>query len=271
MPELPEVETTCRGLAPYCIGRRIVTAVVRNTQLRWPVPADLAQQISDQTILNLARRAKYLLVTLQRGTLILHLGMSGSLRIMDSDSPAGVHDHVDLVLDNGSCIRLRDPRRFGAVLWTQSDVLRHPLLQSLGPEPLSNAFDDSYLYTRSRGRNVPIKAFLMDSHVVVGVGNIYANEALFHAGIRPSTPAGRLSRMRYARLAAAIRATLARAIEAGGSTLRDFVNSAGEAGYFQQQYMVYGRSGESCRVCTASIKHLRQGQRSTFYCPRCQT
>lgn len=271
MPELPEVETTCRGLAPHCAGRHIVTAVVRNAKLRWPVPADLAQQVAGQAVLGLTRRAKYLLVTLQRGTLILHLGMSGSLRIMDSDSPAGVHDHVDLVLDNGTCIRLRDPRRFGAVLWTQSDVLRHPLLENLGPEPLSSEFDDSYLYTRSRGRNVPIKTFLMDSHVVVGVGNIYANEALFHAGIRPATPAGRLSRARYARLAAAIRATLARAIEAGGSTLRDFVNSAGEAGYFQQQYMVYGRAGESCRVCASSIRHLRQGQRSTFYCPRCQT
>jgi len=271
MPELPEVETTCRGLAPHCTGRHIVTAVVRNAQLRWPVPADLAQQVAGQAVLSLTRRAKYLLVTLQRGTLILHLGMSGSLRIMDSDSPAGVHDHVDLVLDNGTCIRLRDPRRFGAVLWTQSDALRHPLLVNLGPEPLSSAFDEHYLHRCSRGRKVPIKTFLMDSHVVVGVGNIYANEALFHAGIRPTTPAGRLSRIRYARLTAAIRATLARAIEAGGSTLRDFVNSAGEAGYFQQQYRVYGRSGESCRVCAGSIKHLRQGQRSTFYCPRCQT
>ena len=271
MPELPEVETTCRGLAPHCIGRYVVTVVVRNAQLRWPIPADLAQQVAGQSILSLTRRAKYLIMTLQHGTLILHLGMSGSLRIIDSNSPAGVHDHVDLVLDNGSCIRLRDPRRFGAVLWTQSDVLRHPLLEKLGPEPLSDIFDESYLHRCSRGRKAPIKTFLMDSHVVVGVGNIYANEALFHAGIRPTTPAGRLSRIRYARLTAAIRATLTRAIEAGGSTLRDFVNSAGEAGYFQQQYMVYGRSGKSCRICAGSIKHLRQGQRSTFYCPYCQT
>ena len=270
MPELPEVETTCRGLAPHCIGRNIVTALVRNPQLRWPVPADLAQQVAGQTVLSLTRRAKYLIMTLQRGTLILHLGMSGSLRIMDSNSPAGVHDHIDLVLDNDTCIRLRDPRRFGAVLWTQSDVLRHPLLENLGPEPLSEMFDENYLHGYSRGRKVPIKTFLMDSHVVAGVGNIYANVALFLAGIRPTTPAGRLSLACYARLAAAIRTILARAIEAGGSTLRDFVNSAGEAGYFQQQYTVYGRAGESCRVCSSSIKQIRQGQRSTFYCPCCQ-
>ena len=271
MPELPEVETTCRGLQPHCAERRIVGATVRNARLRWPVPDDLSQRVAGQRIISLARRGKYLIFTLQHGALIVHLGMSGSLRVLDSNTPAGVHDHVDLMLDNATCIRLRDPRRFGAVLWTQSDVLRHPLLENLGPEPLSGAFDDNHLYTRSRGRSVAIKVFLMDSHVVVGVGNIYANEALFHAGIRPTTPAGRLSRARYARLAAAIRTTLARAIAAGGSTLRDFVNSAGEAGYFQQQYQVYGRGGEPCRICANPIRHIRQGQRSTFYCGHCQT
>ncbi|MEO6146858.1 MAG: bifunctional DNA-formamidopyrimidine glycosylase/DNA-(apurinic or apyrimidinic site) lyase [Sulfuriferula sp.] len=271
MPELPEVETTCRGLAPHCTGQRIVTAVVRNPKLRWPIPANLAQLVAGQPILGLTRRAKYLIMALPHGSIILHLGMSGSLRIMDNNSPAGVHDHIDLVLGNGTCIRLRDPRRFGAVLWTQNDVLRHPLLENLGPEPFSELFDGHYLHSHSRGRKVPIKTFLMDNHVVVGVGNIYANEALFHAGIRPTTPAGRVSLVRYVKLAAAIRTTLERAIEAGGSTLRDFVNSSGEAGYFQQQYMVYGRTGESCRLCTHGIKHIRQGQRSTFFCQHCQT
>jgi formamidopyrimidine-DNA glycosylase len=189
MPELPEVETTCRGLAPHCAGQRIVTAVVRNPKLRWPIPANLAQLVAGQPILGLTRRAKYLIMALPHGSIILHLGMSGSLRIMDNNSPAGVHDHIDLVLGNGTCIRLRDPRRFGAVLWTQNDALRHPLLENLGPEPFSELFDGHYLHSHSRGRKVPIKTFLMDSHVVVGVGNIYANEALFHAGIRPTTPA----------------------------------------------------------------------------------
>lgn len=271
MPELPEVETTCRGLQPHCVERCIVGVTVRNSRLRWPVPDDLPQCIAGQRILHVTRRGKYLIFTLQTGALIMHLGMSGSLRVLESNTPAGVHDHVDLMLDNDTCIRLRDPRRFGAVLWTQNDVLRHPLLQHLGPEPLSDEFDGNYLYARSRGRSVPIKNFLMDSHVVVGVGNIYANETLFHAGIRPATPAGRLSCARYTRLAAAIRATLMRAIDAGGSTLRDFVNSAGEAGYFQQQYQVYGRGGKSCRNCAHPILQIRQGQRSTFYCRRCQT
>lgn len=271
MPELPEVETIRRGLAPHCVGRRIETAVVRNPNLRWPVPPDLARQVAGQTILGLSRRGKYLVAALPHGALILHLGMSGSLRVVDSATPAGVHDHVDLVLDSGACVRLRDPRRFGAVLWTEADAARHPLLAKLGVEPLSAGFDGDCLHRLAQGRTAAVKAFLMDSHIVAGVGNIYANEALFHARIRPTTAAGRISRPRYARLATAIRATLLRAIEAGGSSLRDFVNSAGEPGYFQQQYQVYGRSGEPCRVCGRPLRHVRQGQRSTFYCPQCQT
>jgi formamidopyrimidine-DNA glycosylase len=270
MPELPEVETTRRGLAPHCIGQRVLAAVIRNPRLRWPVPADLSERVAGQTIIDISRRGKYLIVSLSHGALILHLGMSGSLRVLDSATPAGVHDHVDLILANQTCIRLRDPRRFGAVLWTESDAARHPLLASLGPEPLSDAFDGDYLYRISRGRSAAIKQFVMDSHHVVGVGNIYANEALFSAGIRPGMAAGRLSKTRCAALVLAIRQTLARAIEAGGSTLRDFVNSAGEPGYFQQQYKVYGRNGEPCRVCGQLIRLRRQGQRSTFYCATCQ-
>ena len=270
MPELPEVETTRRGLAPHCTGQRVLAAVVRNPRLRWPVPDDLSERVAGQTIIDISRRGKYLIVKLSHGALILHLGMSGSLRVLDSATPAGVHDHVDLILANQTCIRLRDPRRFGAVLWTESDAARHPLLASLGPEPLSDTFDGAYLHRISRGRSAAIKQFVMDSHHVVGVGNIYANEALFSAGIRPGTAAGRLSKIRCTALVLAIRQTLARAIEAGGSTLRDFVNSAGEPGYFQQQYKVYGRSGEPCRVCGQLIRLRRQGQRSTFYCATCQ-
>ena len=270
MPELPEVETTRRGLAPHCSGRHLLAAVVRNPKLRWPVPDDLSARVAGQHIIQIDRRGKYLIINLSHGALILHLGMSGSLRVQDSATPAGVHDHVDLILDNHTCIRLRDPRRFGAVLWTQNDAARHPLLENLGPEPLSDAFDGAYLYRISRGRSSAIKQFVMDSHQVVGVGNIYANEALFSAGIRPGTAAGRLSKTRCTALVAAIQETLARAIEAGGSSLRDFVNSAGEPGYFQQQYKVYGRSGEPCRVCGQLIRLRRQGQRSTFYCSKCQ-
>lgn len=270
MPELPEVETTRRGLLPHTQQRKITDIIVRNPRLRWPVPANLAALTRLQTITELTRRGKYLLIHLGNGTIIIHLGMSGSLRILDSSTPAGVHDHVDIVLDNRQCIRLRDPRRFGAVLWAEHDPLTHPLLANLGMEPLSDDFNGDFLYQKSRGRSSSVKAFIMDSHIIVGVGNIYANEALFHAGIHPLLAAGKISRPRYVRLAQAIHDTLSKAIIAGGSSLRDFVGSDGAPGYFQQQYFVYGRSGQNCRICGQLIQQLRQNQRTTFYCPQCQ-
>lgn len=270
MPELPEVETTRRGLSPHIIGQTIEKVVVRNAQLRWPVPENLTQLTQLQTIQALSRRGKYLLFQLDHGTILIHLGMSGNLRILDSTTPAGVHDHVDIVLQNQQCIRLRDPRRFGAVLWVADNPLAHALLVNLGVEPLTDAFNGDYLYARSRGRSSAIKSFIMDSHQVVGVGNIYANESLFHAGIHPELAAGRVSRPRYARLAQAIQDTLEKSIIAGGSTLRDFVGSDGASGYFQQQYFVYGRTDLPCQYCGQLIRHLRQNQRSTFYCAYCQ-
>ncbi len=270
MPELPEVETTLRGLAPHLSGQCVANVVIRQPQLRWPVPRTLPGQLRNQTIRALHRRAKYLLLEFDHGTLILHLGMSGSLRILPVGTPAGKHDHFDLILDNGKLMRLRDPRRFGSVLWHAGDVSDHPLLARLGPEPLESEFDAAYLYRATRNRKAAIKLVIMDNHVVVGVGNIYASEALFRAGIRPQLAAGKLSLPRCARLVEEIRATLAAAIKQGGSTLRDFVNSAGEPGYFQQQYFVYGKAGDRCRKCTAIIKLIRQGQRSSFYCPNCQ-
>lgn len=270
MPELPEVETTRRGLAAHLTGLGITDVVIRNASLRWPVPKNLPKLLRGQTIRSLRRRAKYLLMDCGNGTLILHLGMSGSLRIMAANTPPDKHDHFDLVLDNGTLMRLRDPRRFGAVLWHQGDPATHPLLASLGPEPLEKDFDANYLYQATRGRSVSIKQCIMDNHVVVGVGNIYANEALFRAGIRPQLAAGKLGRPRCARLVEEIRATLAEAIRQGGSTLRDFVNASGEAGYFQQNYWVYGRAGEPCRRCGTTIKQIKQGQRSSFYCGNCQ-
>jgi formamidopyrimidine-DNA glycosylase len=270
MPELPEVETTLRGLAPHLAGQQIKSVIIRQPQLRWPVPAALPDLLRGQTMRALHRRAKYLLIAFDHGTLILHLGMSGSLRILPAATPAEKHDHFDLVLDNGTLMRLRDPRRFGAVLWCEGDVTQHPLLKNLGPEPLEKNFDGARLHRATRGKTAAIKTVIMDSHVVVGVGNIYASEALFRAGIRPRLPAGKLSLPRCEKLAAEIRATLTASIKKGGSTLRDFVNSAGEPGYFQQEYFVYGRTGEPCRRCGALIKQINLGQRSTFYCAECQ-
>jgi formamidopyrimidine-DNA glycosylase len=270
MPELPEVETTLRGLAPHLLGQHIADVVIRNPQLRWPVPGNLPLLLRGQTILALRRRAKYLLLEFAHGTLILHLGMSGSLRILPAGTPPDKHDHFDLVLDSGHLMRLRDPRRFGAVLWHEGDVARHPLLAALGPEPLNKNFDGPYLHHATRRRSASIKQVIMDSGVVAGVGNIYANEALFRAGIRPQSSAAKLSLPRCAKLVQAIKETLRAAIKAGGSTLRDFTNSAGEPGYFQQHYFVYGRAGEPCRKCGTLIRQIRQGQRSSFYCPRCQ-
>ncbi len=270
MPELPEVETTRRGLEPHLVGATVADVVIRHPQLRWPVPADLPRLLRGRSILALRRRAKYLLLEFEHGALILHLGMSGSLRILSAKTPAGKHDHFDLILANGTLMRLRDPRRFGAVLWHEGDVHNHPLLAFLGPEPLGCDFDASHLYRSTRNRSISIKQCIMDNHVVVGVGNIYANEALFRAGIKPGLAAGRLGRARCARLVDEIRATLEEAIAQGGSTLRDFVDASGQPGYFQQHYWVYGRAGEPCRRCGMPIRQIKQGQRSSFYCPHCQ-
>jgi formamidopyrimidine-DNA glycosylase len=270
MPELPEVEITRRGIASALTGRAFTAVRVRNGSLRWPVPRRIGALLAGRVVRQVERRAKYLLLDCGEGWLILHLGMSGSLRIVPPGQPAGPHDHVDWVLGDVA-LRLRDPRRFGAVLWVRGDdVHAHPLLANLGEEPLSAGFSGELLHRASRGRRVGVKQYIMDHHVVVGVGNIYANESLFRAGIHPRTPAGRVSRKRYERLATEIRATLLAALEAGGSSLRDFVHSDGASGYFQQQYFVYDREGEPCRVCASPIRTVRQGQRSTFYCPRCQ-
>lgn len=269
MPELPEVETTRRGLMPL-LGQRVSTVVVRNPKLRWPIPADLPQILPGQHFLELTRRAKYILVRCEHGTLLLHLGMSGRLCLLQGDVPPMKHDHIDVVFSGGQLLRLRDPRRFGAVLWLQGDPLLNPLLAELGVEPLEIQFDGASLYRATRNRSAPIKNTIMDSHLVVGVGNIYASESLFRARIDPRIPANKLSKLRCERLAAEIKATLTEALEAGGSSLRDFFGADGNPGYFQQTYFVYGRTGEACRVCGTPIKTLKQGQRSTFYCPECQ-
>ncbi len=270
MPELPEVETTRRGIAPHITGRRIVAVEVREPRLRWPIPSDIGKLAGGQKVSEVARRGKYLLLSLERGTIILHLGMSGSLRVLHEAPEPGRHDHVDLVFEEGLRLRLTDPRRFGALLWSEGAPERHKLLAGLGPEPLDEAFDGDYLFRRSRGRRVPVKAFLMDAKAVVGVGNIYANEALFMAGIRPDRPAGGISRTRYRRLAEYVRSVLEQAISQGGTTLRDFTDSEGRPGYFAQSLAVYGRGGMPCPACDTRLREIRIGQRSTVFCPRCQ-
>ena len=270
MPELPEVETTRRGVEPYVSGQRIQKMVVRDRRLRWPVETGLEQQVRGRRIEKVSRRGKYLLLQTEAGTLIIHLGMSGSLRILRSDTAPQKHDHVDIVLSNQQCLRLRDPRRFGCVFWTTADPLQHELLKDLGPEPLSDEFDANYLYATSRKRKVAVKQLIMNSHIVVGVGNIYANEALFLAGIRPGLAAGRISKPRCQKLVDAIKTVLNSAIRQGGTTLRDFTASDGNPGYFQLQLNVYGRGGEPCHRCGTTIKRLHQGQRATYYCPKCQ-
>jgi formamidopyrimidine-DNA glycosylase len=271
MPELPEVETTRRGIAPWLKGRVVKRVIIRDPRLRWPVPPDLPQTLEGRRVLEVDRRAKYLLVQMSNGTLILHLGMSGSLRVNPADVPPGAHDHLDLVLDDGNCLRLRDPRRFGAALWTSGDPRRHRLLCLLGPEPLSAAFNGEHLRQLAVSRTLAVKNFIMDSRVVVGVGNIYANEALFSAGIHPQRACNRVSLARYRRLATAIKTVLEQAIARGGTTLRDFVNEGGRPGYFGQELQVYGRSGQPCIHCGARLRKIILGQRSSFYCPRCQT
>jgi len=270
MPELPEVETTLRGLEPHLSGQVVADVVIRNGKLRWPIPDDLPALLQTRTIRNLQRRAKYLLIAFDHGTLILHLGMSGSLRILTSPTVADKHEHFDLQLTNGKIMRLRDPRRFGAVLWHSGEINTHRLFAKLGPEPLLEEFNTEYLYKASRQRRIPIKQFLMDSHIVVGVGNIYANEALFRSGIKPQLAAGKLSRARCEKLLNEIRATLHEAILQGGSSLRDYVDSDGKQGYFQQHYWVYARANEACKRCGNPIKQIKQSQRSSFYCSVCQ-
>ena len=270
MPELPEVETTRRGIAPALSGRTIERLIVREPRLRWRVPRSLPAAIAGQAVRDLRRRAKYLLFDLDRGTLILHLGMSGSLRVMSSDTVPMPHDHVDIVLDSGVCLRFNDPRRFGSLLWTTRDPLTHPLLRSLAPEPLSDEFDGAYLADAAKGRRVAIKQLIMNSRVVVGVGNIYASEALFRAGIRPRRHAGRIARTEFDALAKSIKTVLAEAIRSGGTTLRDYVNPEGMPGYFRQRLFVYERHGEPCHRCRTPIRQLVQGQRSTYYCAQCQ-
>jgi formamidopyrimidine-DNA glycosylase len=280
MPELPEVEITRRGIMPAILGRRIEDVTVRNSALRWPVPADLGKQLIGAVIETVERRGKFILVTCRNGrgagVLILHLGMTGTLRIMERGQQAQKHDHVDIVAGN-VVLRFRDARRFGSILWHDLDsgpVEGHPHLVGLGVEPLSAEFagqaGGELLYRATRGRSLSVKQMLLGGSTVVGVGNIYASESLFRARINPRIACGRIGNARYQALAEAIRLTLAAAIEAGGSTLRDFVGSDGSAGYFQQQYFVYDRVGDPCRVCGVEIRSLRQGQRSTFYCPHCQ-
>jgi len=250
-------------------NRQISCVTVRDPRLRWPIPADV-HKAEGQKVVRLRRRAKYLLIELERGTLIIHLGMSGSLRVLSESKAPEKHDHFDIELENGICVRFNDPRRFGAFLWTNDKADSHELLSQLGPEPLSDDFTADYLYRRSRGRRVAIKNFIMNGHVVVGVGNIYASEALFMAGIHPQRAAGKTSLKRYAGLVDSIRDVLSRAIRQGGTTLRDFVNSDGSPGYFAQELLVYDRAGGDCFQCGASIRQKVIGQRSSYYCPGCQ-
>jgi formamidopyrimidine-DNA glycosylase len=273
VPELPEVETTRRGIAPHLIGRRVVGVTLRRPDLRWPIPREVSELLPGQRIDAVERRAKYLLLHTEIGSALLHLGMSGVLRVLPPDAPVGKHDHVDIALEPGTTgahvLRFTDPRRFGCLLW-QPPGETHELLANLGPEPLTDAFDGDLLWHLSRGRKAAVKLFLMDNAVVVGVGNIYASEALFAAGIDPRRAAGSVSRARYAKLAAEVKRILAWAIERGGTTLRDFLNPDGLPGYFFRELNVYGRAGEPCRVCGTAIRQAVLGQRSTFWCPGCQ-
>jgi formamidopyrimidine-DNA glycosylase len=269
MPELPEVEITRRGIEPMLAGQTLTGAIVRHRGLRWPVPRGLDAALRGRRVRAVHRRGKYLIIECERGSLILHLGMSGSLRILAASEPPGPYDHFDLCIGE-KVLRLRDPRRFGAVIWCPGDANSHPLLAGLGIEPLAEAFDGDVLYRITRDRRVSIKQLLMDARLIAGVGNIYASESLFRAGIRPTTRAGKLSRARCARLAAAVRDTLNDALAAGGSTLRDFVNADGNPGYFQSRYFVYDRAGEPCRTCGHPVKRVVQGQRTTYYCAVCQ-
>lgn len=271
MPELPEVETTLRGIEPSLVKSVISHVLIHNPSLRWPVPLDLKEILPGQRVLSVKRRAKYILIVLEGGTLILHLGMTGNLRLVDPRTARRKHDHVEIFFQEGFVLRFNDSRRFGAVLWTQSDPALHQSLKTLGPEPLSEAFDAIYLFQKSRHRKVAVKIFIMNHQVVVGVGNIYANEALFDAGINPHKAAERLTIDDVSKLVQSIKIVLQKAIEAGGTTLRDFTDSHGRQGYFKVDLKVYGRGGKPCLVCRDTILTERLGQRATFFCPTCQT
>jgi len=269
MPELPEVETSRRGISPYVVGQRIENIVIRERRLRWPVSNDVDRELPGATIESVGRRAKYLLLNTTNGSAIVHLGMSGSVFVVESDTPAGVHDHFDIEVGSGKSLRFRDPRRFGSLHWS-NDVTQHWLLRNLGPEPLGDHFSGKHLWEKSRGRRVNVKQFIMNAAIVVGVGNIYASESLFLAGIHPRRAAGRIARSRYALLAATIKDVLEQAIRAGGTTLRDFYGGDGDAGYFQRRLEVYGRDGDPCTRCKRPVSVIILGQRSTFYCKNCQ-
>ncbi|MGA7440274.1 MAG: bifunctional DNA-formamidopyrimidine glycosylase/DNA-(apurinic or apyrimidinic site) lyase [Luteibacter sp.] len=269
MPELPEVETTRRGIAPHIEGHRVTGVVLRRPDLRWPIPPEVSSLLPGQVVESVDRRAKYLLLQTSAGTALLHLGMSGMLRVLPADTPIAKHDHVDIAFDTGKVLRFTDPRRFGALLW-QNPGETHELLDGIGPEPLTDEFTGERLFQLSRGRSAAVKTFIMDNAVVVGVGNIYASEALFAAGIDPRRAAGKVSYERYVRLAAEIKRILAYAITRGGTTLRDFLAPDGAPGYFFQELFAYGRAGEPCKACGTPIRVVTLGQRASFWCPTCQ-
>lgn len=269
MPELPEVETTCRGIAPHVKKQQVNNVIIRQSSLRWPVPRNLKQKLKDQTISDIQRRAKYLLFKTQTGHLIIHLGMSGSLRMVNHQAEPNKHDHVDIIF-NKKTLRFHDPRRFGAVLWTSKEPLKHKLLKNLGPEPLLDEFSGKHLYQLAQGKKVNVKTFIMNAHIVVGVGNIYASESLFLSGIHPQRAAGRISLKRYEILAENIKNVLSHAIELGGTTLRDFVREDGKPGYFANELNVYNQTGKPCPVCKSPIKVRTISQRSSFFCVQCQ-
>lgn len=271
MPELPEVETTRRGIDPYVANKKIARVVVRERRFRWPIPNGFEKKVDGHIVRSITRRAKYLLFELDHGFFMIHLGMSGSLRIVEQKTAVEKHDHVDFQLPNKLCLRFNDPRRFGSVLWLGKKPLDHALLNKLGPEPFEEQFNGAHLFKTSRNKKVPVKNFIMDNHVVVGAGNIYANEALFISGIRPGKAAGRLTKKECNLLASNIIDVLSASIEMGGTTLRDFVGGDGKPGYFQQTLRVYGRNDLPCVQCGTTIKLIRLGQRSTFYCPQCQS
>ena len=271
MPELPEVETTCRGVEPRVVGHRIRELKIHEHRLRWSVPHNLPDRVAGLRILAVSRRAKYLLFRLEGGlTLLWHLGMSGNLRVLAESTPRRSHDHIDLVLDSGETLRFNDPRRFGSLHCIDGEPAKHPLLRALGPEPLETQFNSDHLWNATRHRRVAIKQLMMNAKVVVGVGNIYANEALFRAGIRPGRRAGTLTRAEIKRLVIAIKAVLTMAVKVGGTTLRDYVGADGQPGYFRQKLFVYERAGQPCRRCGHPIRHRVQGQRSTYWCSKCQ-
>ena len=270
MPELPEVETSRAGIAPFIEQKTIKAVIIRESRLRWPIPELLTTTLPGLLLQNVHRRGKYLLLNTNQGVLLLHLGMSGKLRITSPEQPAGKHDHLDLVFADDTVLRLNDQRKFGAVLWWTGDIAEHPLLAELGPEPLSADFNGEYLHARAAKRTLPVKSLLMNSHIVVGVGNIYANESLFMAGIHPERPAGSIGLQQYSELADKVKTVLQQAIAQGGTTLRDFTNAQGKPGYFQQSLNVYGKAGQPCPKCNTPIELIKIAQRASYYCGSCQ-